>query len=144
MLVLKLVFSVFLSAVGLGFALLFLGGFAIYDSPAWHVGLVHIDLFLFGLVPFLAAVQLESSRMLVWQSLALCTVVALFGIVLMLGWWIGGPPTGFRDERIVALTAMFVCAGSGGVFLINLIRFTVAIAGRLGMPRRRSADIVQG
>ena len=142
--VLKLVFSVFLSAVGLGLALLFVGGFAIDDSPAWHVGLVHIDLFLFGLVPFLAAVQLEPSRMWIWQSLALCTVIALFGIVLMLGWWIGGPPTGFRDERIVALTAMFVCAGSVGVCLINFIRFTVAIAGKQGVLRRRSADIVQG
>ena len=144
MVVLKLVFSVFLSAVGLGLALLFFGGFAIDDSPAWHVGLVHIDLFLFGLVPFLAAVQLESSRMRVWQSLALCTVIALFGIVLMLGWWIGGPPTGFRDERIVGLTAMFVCAGSGGVCLISLVRFTAAIAGKRGMLRMGSAGIVQG
>ncbi len=144
MLALKFLSSVFLSAVGLGLALLFLGGFAIDDSPAWHVGLVHIDLFLFGLMPFLTAVQLESSRMWVWRSLALCTVIALFGIVLMLGWWIGGPPTGFRDERIVALTVMFVCAGSVGVCLIGLIRFTVAIAGKEGVLRKRSAGIVQG
>ena len=116
MLVLKFVFSVhsvFISAVGLGLALLFFWGFAVDDSSAWHVGLVHIDLFLFGLVPFLAAVQLNFSRMWVWQSLALCTVIALFGIVLMLGWWIGGAPTGFRDERMVPLTAMFVCGGVG-------------------------------
>ena len=147
MLVLKFVFSVhsvFISAVGLGLALLFFGGFAVDDSSAWHVGLVHIDLFLFGLVPFLAAVQLNFSRMWVWQSLALCTVIALFGIVLMLGWWIGGAPTGFRDERMVPLTAMFVCAGSVGVCWINLIRFTVVIAGKLGVLRRRSAGIVQG
>ena len=144
MLVLKLTFSVFILAVGLGFALLFVGGFAIDDSPAWHVGLVHVDLFLFVLAPFLAAVQLEPSRMWGWRFLAVCTVIALFGIVLMLGWWIGGPPTGFRDERIVTLTAMFVCAGSGGVCLISSIRFTVVIAGKWDMLRRRSADIVQG
>ena len=144
MLVLKLEFSVFLSAVGLGLALLFFGGFAMDDSPAWHVGLVHIDLFLFVLVPFLTAVQLAPSRMWVWRSLELCTVIALFGIVLMLGWWIGGPPTGFRDERMVPLTGMFFCAGSAGVCLISLIRFTVVIAGKRGMLRRRSAGIVRG
>ena len=118
----KLIFAVSIPAVGLGFALLFAGGFTLDDSPAWRVALVHIDLFLFLLVPFLAAVQLESPRMWSWRSLAVCTVIALFGIVLMLGWWTGGPPTGFRDERTVPLTTMFVCAGSGAVCLINLVR----------------------
>ena len=142
MLVLKLSISVFLTAMGLGLALQFLGGFRVATSPGWHLVLVYIDLLLFGLMPFLTAVQLGPSRLRVWQVLALGTVVASLAGVAFLGWWVSGSPAGFRDERIVPLTAMFVVAGSVGVCLIIAIRAIVTVATRWDRLGRRDAGSI--
>ena len=135
--VLRLALSVFLVAVGLGLALQFFGGFRVDESPEWHVGLVYMDVFLFGLVPFLTAAGSGPSRMEGCQSAALGAVVVSLAMVLMFAWVFGGPPTGFRDERIVPLTAMFVCTGSVGVCLINLTSFAVELAAKRGLLRGR-------
>ena len=137
MLVLGLSISVFLVAVGLGLALQFVGGFEVTDSPGWRVILVYVDLLLFALMPFLTAVQLEQSRMRIWQLLALGAAIGALACVVYLGWWVGGPPAGFRDERIVPLTAMFVVVGSVGIWSITGIRVVVGVATRWNRSRRR-------
>lgn len=142
MLVLKLSISVFLAAVGLGLALQFLGGFRVTTSPDWHVVLVYVDLLLFGIGPFLTAVQLEPSRLRVWQVLTLGTVIASLAGVIFLGWWVGGSPAGFRDERIVPLTAMFVVVSSVGVCSIIAIRVIVKIATQWDRSGRRDAGSI--
>ena len=152
MLVLKLSISVFLAAMGLGLALQFLGGFRVTTSPGWHLVLVYVDLLLFGLMPFLTAVQLGPShltdvplgpsRSRVWQVLALGTVVASLAGVVFLSWWVSGSPAGFRDERIVPLTNMFVVTGSVGVCLIIAIRVIVTIATRWDRSGRRDAGSI--
>ena len=143
MLVLKLSIAVFLAAMGLGLALQFLGGFRITTPPGWHLVLVYADLLLFGLMPLLTAVQLEPSRLrVVWQVLALGTVIASLAGVMFLGWWVSGSPAGFRDERIVPLTAMFVVASSVGVCLIIAIQVIVTIAARWDRSGRRNAGSI--
>ena len=142
MLVLKLSIAVFLAAMGLGLTLQFLGGFRVTTSPGWHLVLVYVDLLLFGLGPFLTAVQLGPSRLRVWQVLAFGTVVASLAGVVVLGWWVSGAPAGFRDERIVPLTAMFVVVSSVGVCSIIAIRVIVTIATRWDRSGRPDAGSI--